>query len=64
LAPTKVSVVEATKSILEQNYLHTIELMSITFYLRDESIAIVRSVDETMANWKILTAEFTIIPEV
>lgn len=63
LVQTNVSVVEATKSILQQNCLHTIKLLSITFYLRDESIDIVRYVDKTMANKKVLEAEFTIIPE-
>ncbi|CAL5041757.1 unnamed protein product [Urochloa decumbens] len=61
---TNASVVQATKTILQQNCQHIIELLSITFYLRDESVGIVRSVDETMANKKILKAEFTILPEV
>ncbi|CAL5068605.1 unnamed protein product [Urochloa decumbens] len=63
LVRANASVIEATKSILRQNRLHTINLLSVKFYLRDESIGIVRSMDEAMAEKKVLGAELVIIPE-
>ncbi|KAL6838906.1 hypothetical protein ACP4OV_031342 [Aristida adscensionis] len=63
LAQSNISLVQATKSILAQNSTFTIELLSITFYLRDESIDIVRCVDKTMENREVLTAKFEIMPE-
>jgi hypothetical protein len=65
LARTSASVVEATKSILRQHRRQdtAIQLLVITFYLRDESIGIVHAVDRAMADHMILAAEFTIIPD-
>jgi len=66
LLRTNASVVGATKSILRQHRRQhtTIQLLDITFYLRDESIGIVRAVDRAMADHMILAAEFTVIPDV
>ncbi|KAJ1298449.1 hypothetical protein BS78_01G454500 [Paspalum vaginatum] len=61
---SNASLVEATRSILQQQQSHrqhTIEHLSIAFYLMDESIDIVHAVDKTIANQKILTSSFTII---
>jgi len=67
LARTNASVVEATKSILQhrrrRQHTTTIQLLDITFCLRNESIGIVRAVDRAMADHMILAAEFTIIPD-
>ncbi|WVZ90809.1 hypothetical protein U9M48_037071 [Paspalum notatum var. saurae] len=58
-------VVGATRSVLERNRRRpAIDLLIIRFFLRDESIDIVRAVDEAMGMQRILTAEFVIIPEV
>ena len=66
LLRTNASVVGATKSILRQHRRQhtTIQLLDITFYLRDESIGIVRAVDRAMADHRILEAKFTVIPDV
>ncbi|CAN6276085.1 unnamed protein product [Urochloa humidicola] len=63
LARANASVVKATKSILAHKSQHTIDYLSIKFYLRDESIDIVRSVDNAIANREVTRAEFKIIPE-
>jgi len=63
VAQANVSLVEATKSILAHKSQHTINYLSIKFYLRDESIDIIRSVDNAMANREVIKADFTIIPE-
>ncbi|KAL6650926.1 hypothetical protein ACP70R_009851 [Stipagrostis hirtigluma subsp. patula] len=63
LVRSNVSVVEATESVLAHRSISSIKLLSITFYLRDESIDIIRSVDKTMAHREILTTKFTILPE-
>jgi len=63
LAQSNVSLVEATKSILAHKSQHTINYLSIKFYVRDESIDIVRSVDNAMANREVTRADFTIITE-
>ncbi|TVU15575.1 hypothetical protein EJB05_39103, partial [Eragrostis curvula] len=53
----------AITSVLAHKSQRTIKLLSLSFYLRDESIDIVRSVDHTMANRDVVTASFKIIPE-
>ncbi|TVU15492.1 hypothetical protein EJB05_39015, partial [Eragrostis curvula] len=63
LVRSNVRVVEATKSILAHKSQITIRYLGIRFYLRDESIDIVRSVDKAMENREILKAEFILIPE-
>ncbi|CAN6268302.1 unnamed protein product [Urochloa humidicola] len=63
LARANNLVVKATKSILAHKSQHTIDYLSIKFFLRDESIDIVRSVDNVMANREVTRAEFKIIPE-
>ncbi|CAD6338418.1 unnamed protein product [Miscanthus lutarioriparius] len=66
LLRTNASVVEATEILLRQHRRQhtTIQLLDITFYLRDESIGIVRAVDRAMADHRILAAKFTVIPDV
>ncbi|XP_066380704.1 uncharacterized protein, partial [Miscanthus floridulus] len=66
LLRTNASVVEATEILLRQHRRQhtTIQLLDITFYLRDESIGIVRAVDRAMADHRILEAKFTVIPDV
>jgi hypothetical protein len=56
-------VVEATKSILARKSQHTINYLTIKFYLRDESVDIVSSVDNSMTNREVIRAEFKIITE-
>ncbi|TVU15524.1 hypothetical protein EJB05_39048, partial [Eragrostis curvula] len=60
---SNMDMVKAVTSILAHKSQHTIELLSLTFYLRDESIDIVRSVDHTMENREVVTASFAIFPE-
>lgn len=64
LARSNLSVVQATKSILAHKSQRAIRYLSITFYLRDESIDIVRSVDNAMGNRDVVNAAFMIIPEI
>lgn len=63
LARDNASLVNATKSILAHKSQRTINNLSIKFYLRDESVDIVRSVDNTMTNREVIRAEFKIITE-
>ncbi|TVU15494.1 hypothetical protein EJB05_39018 [Eragrostis curvula] len=60
---SNMDMVKAVTSILAHKSQHTIDLLSLTFYLRDESIDIVRSVDHTMENREVVTASFAIFPE-
>lgn len=64
LMQPNASVVEATKSILAHKSQRTISNLSVRFYLRDESIDIVRAVDGAMANREVMAAEFDILPEI
>lgn len=57
LAQANVSLVEATESILAHKSQHTINYLSIKFYLRDESIHIVRAVDNAMVNREVMRAD-------
>ena len=63
LARANASVVRAAKSILAHRSQHTINSLSIKFYLRDESAGIVRAVENAMASMEVARAEFKIITE-
>ncbi|TVU15561.1 hypothetical protein EJB05_39088, partial [Eragrostis curvula] len=63
LVQSNVNLVKAVTSVLAHKSQRTIKHLSLSFYLRDESIDIVRSVDHTMANRDVVTASFKIIPE-
>uniref|UniRef100_A0A0A9BXV8 F-box domain-containing protein n=1 Tax=Arundo donax TaxID=35708 RepID=A0A0A9BXV8_ARUDO len=63
LVQANMSVVKASKSILAHKSNRVISYLSITFYLRDESIDIVRSVENAMSNREVVRAEFKILPE-
>ncbi|VAH13792.1 unnamed protein product [Triticum turgidum subsp. durum] len=60
------TVREATRSILEcrTGSLHTIHLMSMQFYLGDDSIFIGQTVANTIATQKVASVEFVILTEV
>ncbi|KAF8715131.1 hypothetical protein HU200_027686 [Digitaria exilis] len=66
LVRTNVSAVEAVKRILPHSNQsqNTLNRLGIRFYLRDESIDIVRSVDKAMTTRKVVKAEFVIITEI
>lgn len=64
LVRTNLFVVEATKSILAHKRQRAIWYLCIRFYLRDESIDIVRSVDNAMGNCHVVKAAFKILPEI
>ncbi|KAF8703508.1 hypothetical protein HU200_032316 [Digitaria exilis] len=66
LVRTSVSAVEAVKRILPHSNQsqNTLNRLGIRFYLRDESIDIVRSVDKAMTTRKVVKAEFVIITEI
>lgn len=61
VAQNNMDMVIAITNILAHKSQRTIELLSLTFYLRDESIDIVRSVDHTMENREVVTVSFTIL---
>ncbi|GJN27202.1 hypothetical protein PR202_gb15201 [Eleusine coracana subsp. coracana] len=61
---SNMDMVKAVTSILAHTSHCTIELLSLTFYLRDESIEIFRSVDYTMQNREVVTASFAVFPEI
>ncbi|GJN02538.1 hypothetical protein PR202_ga19900 [Eleusine coracana subsp. coracana] len=60
---TNATVVEATKSILAHKSQCAITYLSVRFYLRDESIDIMRAVDGAMANREVVAAELHFLPE-
>ncbi|GJN02531.1 hypothetical protein PR202_ga19893 [Eleusine coracana subsp. coracana] len=63
LMQTNATVVEATKSILAHKSQRAITYLSVTFYLRDESIDIMRAMDGAMANREVVAAELDFLPE-
>ncbi|GJN02493.1 hypothetical protein PR202_ga19851 [Eleusine coracana subsp. coracana] len=60
---SNMDMVKAVTSILAHTSRRTIELLSLRFYLRDESIDIFRSVDHTMQNREVVKASFAVFPE-
>uniref|UniRef100_A0ACD5UHV4 Uncharacterized protein n=1 Tax=Avena sativa TaxID=4498 RepID=A0ACD5UHV4_AVESA len=58
-------MVKATRSILESRTgsLYTIQLMSMQFYLGDDSISIGQTVANTIGTQKVASVEFTILTE-
>ncbi|CAL5016270.1 unnamed protein product [Urochloa decumbens] len=57
-------VVEATKSMLAPTYRHPITQLRLRFFLVEDSVGIIRCVDEAMANRGITTLQFLIHPEI
>ncbi|KAF7087199.1 hypothetical protein CFC21_090404 [Triticum aestivum] len=66
IARANTAVLEATRSILESRTgsLYTIHLMSMHFYLGDDSIFIGQTVANTIATQKVASVEFVILTEV
>ncbi|XBI50511.1 hypothetical protein VPH35_113900 [Triticum aestivum] len=66
IARANTTVLEATRSILESRTrrLYTIHLMSMQFYLGDDSIFIGQTVANTIATQKVASVEFVILTEV
>jgi hypothetical protein len=54
LVQSNMAVVEATRSILAHRSQHVIDYLGISFFMRDEALDIVRSVEDVVANRKVV----------
>lgn len=64
VAQINASMVKVTKSMLEHNSQYPISLLRIRFYLMEESVDIIRCVDNAMADRKFSSLHFLMYPEI